>query len=258
MHQEQLSSERHDQSKKKRSSPFFWNKQQLLFVLVISDIFRRFRLWVFLLNIFKTFFKASFHVQRPRTTSAGRCSCESLIWKFGSSSPRRKRIQKAGGEGLKRKKKQWLDPEIRAFLGGSSFIQNSAFRESRCLWPRAKCYLDSTCGFQINLWIHRSLLDVWYFVGSFCGSWNELRFPCTSNRLHIRSPRLQDSKTAGLLLMRQAQLRPVYRSSVGLHPNVAWAMLAAADPQMGEVILGVSNKALRTLDQWCKIWGKDS
>eukprot|EP00913_Durusdinium_trenchii_P020730 g19470.t1 len=53
--------------------------------------------------------------------------------------------------------------------------------------------------------------------------------------LQLRSPHLEvwlfvteDCHTAGLLLLRQAQARPVYTSSTGLHPNVAWAMVTAA------------------------------
>ncbi|CAL1159329.1 unnamed protein product, partial [Cladocopium goreaui] len=41
----------------------------------------------------------------------------------------------------------------------------------------------------------------------------------------------------GLLLMRQLKSRPVYSSSTGLHPNVAWAMLNAAEVLPGEVLL---------------------
>ncbi|CAK9053637.1 THUMP domain-containing protein 3 [Durusdinium trenchii] len=62
--------------------------------------------------------------------------------------------------------------------------------------------------------------------------------------LQLRSPHLEvwlfvteDCHTAGLLLLRQAQARPVYTSSTGLHPNVAWAMVTAAAIQSGEVVL---------------------
>lgn len=47
----------------------------------------------------------------------------------------------------------------------------------------------------------------------------------------------EESHLAGLLLLRQSVVRPSYVTSVGLHPNVAWAMVHAANVKPGELVL---------------------